>query len=236
MGPERSGTTVHIDPLATSAWNTLISGKKRWVLFPPHLPKHIVKGRGLIRDDEDDEAIHYFMTILPRIKSQAKREYQTNPDYRDFCCYEFTQHAGETVFIPSGWWHGVLNLTHTVGVTQNFCSPRNFDKVWCQTRSGRKRLAYKWLLALDEQYPHLAARARALNQRDRFVLKYQAREEARAREKARKREQQQQQSIILADNKGAIHHSPFTTKQSLQQHKADVSPSSVRETGLVQGY
>jgi histone arginine demethylase JMJD6 len=57
MGPERSGTTVHIDPLDTSAWNTSLQGYKRWVLFPPELPKSTVKARKYVRSGEDDDAI-----------------------------------------------------------------------------------------------------------------------------------------------------------------------------------
>ena len=176
VGPERSGTCVHIDPLATSAWNTLLYGKKRWVLFPPHVPKRIVKGSGLIRDHEDDEAVHYFTVILPRIKRKATQN-KGHPDYKGFACYEFTQEAGETCFIPRGWWHAVLNVTHTVGVTQNFCSPRNFDHVWRKTRSGRKKMASKWLSRLEKHYPHLAERARELNREDNFNMKYDPRSE-----------------------------------------------------------
>lgn len=196
VGPERSGTCVHIDPLATNAWNTLIFGRKRWVLFPPHVPKHIVKGRGLIRDDEDDEAIHYFMYILPRIKRKA-RSLRDHVDYRNFATYEFTQQPGETVFVPNGWWHAVLNLTHTVGITQNYCSRRNFEKVWLKTRTGRKRMAWKWLCALQKHHPDLAKHALALNTRDYFVMKYDPVEvKRREADKARRKSKAEKKSSV----------------------------------------
>ena len=37
-GPAKSGSVWHIDPNATSAWNAVISGCKKWMLFPPGCP------------------------------------------------------------------------------------------------------------------------------------------------------------------------------------------------------
>lgn len=38
---------------------------------------------------------------------------------------EMVQHPGEVVYVPSGWWHIVLNLEETVSVTQNFVDQAN---------------------------------------------------------------------------------------------------------------
>lgn len=35
VGPPRSGSTWHKDPNHTSAWNALISGEKKWIMYPP---------------------------------------------------------------------------------------------------------------------------------------------------------------------------------------------------------
>eukprot|EP00916_Digyalum_oweni_P024201 GHVL01040020.1.p1 GENE.GHVL01040020.1~~GHVL01040020.1.p1 ORF type:complete len:396 (-),score=80.29 GHVL01040020.1:292-1479(-) len=160
IGPKRSGTTVHQDPLGTSAWNTLIKGHKRWILFPPEVPKAIVKGRGLISKDEDDEAIMYFDFILKRIFEK----YPTTP------FLEGIQYPGTTIFIPPKWWHAVLNLDDTVAVTQNFVSYSNFDLAWTETRRSRKKLSSKWLRRLHRFHPDLGERAVWLNNRDNWVM------------------------------------------------------------------
>lgn len=162
VGPKRSGTCLHLDPLGTSAWNTLLVGRKRWVLFPPDVPKHLVNGKRHVHPHEDDEAVNYFMDILPRIKRANAPE--------TLRCIELMQYPGDTIFVPGGWWHAVFNVEDTVAVTQNFCSSQNFERVWRKTRSGRKRMAVKWLAKLEKEHPHLVALAHELNARDNFVM------------------------------------------------------------------
>lgn len=161
IGPSRSGTCIHIDPLGTSAWNTVLEGRKLWVLFPPGTNKSIAKGLDVIKKGEDDEAINYFVDILPRIQQKHGAELQI---------LQFIQEPGDTVFVPVGWWHAVLNLEDSIAITQNFCSRTNFDKVWRRARTGRKKMSVKWLKKLRVSYPDIASRAELLNEVDGFEM------------------------------------------------------------------
>lgn len=37
IGPAKSGSVFHVDPNATSAFNALVRGTKKWLLLPPHM-------------------------------------------------------------------------------------------------------------------------------------------------------------------------------------------------------
>ena len=101
------------------------------------------------------------MDIFPKIKSK----------YGDYLReIIFIQKKNETVFIPGGWWHVVLNLDDTIAVTQNYCNSVNFEKIWLHVRSERKKMAVKFLRQLELKYPELAGKAKELNIRDNFLM------------------------------------------------------------------
>jgi histone arginine demethylase JMJD6 len=156
IGPARSGTSVHVDPLRTSAWNALIRGEKRWAFFPPDsVPEHVLKPKGVT------SAMRWFDVVWPQTQDPAQWKSYPKP-------IDVIQKPGEVIFVPSGWWHVVLNLDFTVAVTHNFCSSANFDRVFMHCRVSRPKMAIKWVHKLHEvaHRPDLVARAQNIISKD----------------------------------------------------------------------
>ena len=120
IGPERSGSTFHKDPNATSAWNAVIRGSKYWIMFPskaggPNPP-------GVFVSDDQGEV------TSPRSIAEwlltFHEEARNTPGCLEGVCRE-----GEVLHVPSGWWHLVVNLEPTIAITQNFVPKSHFPAV-----------------------------------------------------------------------------------------------------------
>ncbi|KAK9165748.1 hypothetical protein Scep_000939 [Stephania cephalantha] len=145
IGPERSGASWHVDPALTSAWNTLLCGRKRWALYPPGtvppgVTVHVNEENGDVNADTPS-SLQWWLDIYPLLADQDKP-------------IECTQAPGETIFVPSGWWHCVLNLENTIAVTQNFVNPKNFEFVCLDMTPGylHKGVCRAGLLAVDSKF------------------------------------------------------------------------------------
>ena len=108
IGPERSGSTFHKDPNATSAWNAVIQGAKYWIMFPPSAP---VPGVFVSKDNSEVTSPLSIAEWLLEFHAEARRM----PECKEGVCK-----AGEILHVPSGWWHLVVNLEAGIALTQNF--------------------------------------------------------------------------------------------------------------------
>ncbi|PRP78260.1 hypothetical protein PROFUN_13870 [Planoprotostelium fungivorum] len=119
VGPARSGSSFHKDPNFTSAWNGLFSGCKKWILYPPeHVPPGVHPSEDGWEVETPEGVIEWFIDFYPQTKKAGA--------YRPV---EAIMKPGELIFIPSSWWHTVLNIEESIAVTQNFVSKANLFNV-----------------------------------------------------------------------------------------------------------
>ena len=155
VGPERSGSTFHKDPNATSAWNAVIRGSKYWIMFPPS-----VLPPGVFVSDDHSEVTSP-LSIAEWLLS-FHDEARSTPG-----CIEGICNEGEVLHVPSGWWHLVVNLEPAIAITQNFV-PRShlngvvhfLDKKRAQIsgfKDGVSDPLKTFLERLEEVHPDMAA-------------------------------------------------------------------------------
>eukprot|EP01059_Diplonema_ambulator_P007684 TRINITY_DN1717_c0_g1_i1.p1 TRINITY_DN1717_c0_g1~~TRINITY_DN1717_c0_g1_i1.p1 ORF type:complete len:464 (+),score=158.80 TRINITY_DN1717_c0_g1_i1:63-1394(+) len=134
IGPEGSGAPFHTDPHQTHAWNVVTEGRKRIAFYPPRtIPPGV--DRKLIHTEyyAASDTMDWYLNYYPNL-TRAELPLETIVE------------AGDMIFIPSGWWHQVLNVApFTIAITQNVCSPGNFPRVWRDLQKrGPKSLARRF--------------------------------------------------------------------------------------------
>ncbi|CAD2217383.1 F-box domain/Cupin-like domain/JmjC domain, hydroxylase/Cupin superfamily protein, putative [Angomonas deanei] len=118
-GPARGGSSFHVDPNYTNAWNANLTGRKRWLLFPPGAtPPGVVPSDTMAEVATPVSIGEWFLNNYDASVRQFRRE-----------GYECICEAGEIMFVPSGWWHSVVNLEDSVAITHNYVSSSNLANV-----------------------------------------------------------------------------------------------------------
>lgn len=108
VGPTGSTSRLHVDTMCSSAWNVLVSGRKRWLLMSPAVSARA----GLLEPDVAE--------VL-------------DPDQY---AVEVDQVPGDCLVVPAGWAHSVANLTTTIALTGNFVNASNIGAVRAHHRAA----------------------------------------------------------------------------------------------------
>ncbi|GES79792.1 F-box protein At5g06550 [Rhizophagus clarus] len=118
IGPAHSGSTFHKDPNSTSAWNAVIKGSKKWIMYPPDiLPPGVFTSA-------DEAEVTSPISIMEWYLNFYKETQKSKPRPLEGVCK-----AGEIIFVPNGWWHMVINLEDSIAITQNFVGTWNLKNV-----------------------------------------------------------------------------------------------------------
>jgi len=130
VGGPRSGSNLHVDPRGTAAWNTSLCGRKRWALFPPGGGRGYL---GAIGAPPGDAGMG--KTAAPPAAWWAGPHARLAAgggagEGARLGMAECVQRPGDTIYVPAGWWHAVLNLDTAVAVTQNLLPPATLGAVW----------------------------------------------------------------------------------------------------------
>lgn len=139
-GTAGSETLLHRDVYTSYSWSSNVVGKKRWYLFPPRSIPNLRRFPKI----ETSELIPDIQTLLSTISPQQQEDGQpeaplpTNTTRKEYPHLEkawstvqiIEQNQDETIFIPSNWYHQVLNLTDCISINRNWCNSVNIPSLY----------------------------------------------------------------------------------------------------------
>ncbi|KOB52195.1 JmjC domain-containing protein 4 [Operophtera brumata] len=106
IGPKNSWTPLHVDVYCSFSWSVNVTGRKKWILFPPG------------EEDKLKEKPNQLQLLFDPEK---------NVDVKH---YVIIQEQGDAIFVPSGWYHQVENQLDTISINHNWNNGCNIKFMW----------------------------------------------------------------------------------------------------------
>ncbi|KAG9284137.1 hypothetical protein G9A89_022911 [Geosiphon pyriformis] len=124
MGGHGTFTPFHCDVYRSYSWSANICGIKKWTLFPPD-QEHLLRDPlgNIVYDLRDVDS-----KMFPNF-AQARR----------FVVY---QHTGETLFVPSSWYHMVENIGDCISINHNWAQSTAFDIMYVGMKADLLEVKY----------------------------------------------------------------------------------------------
>lgn len=124
VGCGGSITRLHHDNHGAHAWLSMVRGRKLFVAFRPEDAKFLYA----------DGSHSPIDPLAPYDEIAA-----AYPDYAKATPYAVVLEEGETILVPSGWWHYAASLGPTVTVMRNFWSNTNLEALTEMSKDQLKR-------------------------------------------------------------------------------------------------
>ncbi|MBM3463160.1 MAG: cupin-like domain-containing protein [Armatimonadetes bacterium] len=134
IGPPGAGSWLHIDIGLTSAWNVQITGRKRWILFPPDQSRLLYGGQ-----------VDGFNPDLEKF-----------PDFARTSPIDCVVEPGEVIFTPTLWWHQTSSLEEGIALTANYANDTNHPHVLNWLKANRRWVRERGNPRLVEMFEAIA--------------------------------------------------------------------------------
>ncbi|KAH9943961.1 Clavaminate synthase-like protein [Amylocystis lapponica] len=121
VGAEGTFTPLHRDVYTSYSWSTNVCGRKRWWLFPPDQTRFLLRKGG----EEHLETAYDVRNV----------DCVAFPGFAQARAIVIDQEEGETIFVPSGWYHQVENLTACISINHNWCNSSNLPSLYASMRA-----------------------------------------------------------------------------------------------------
>lgn len=151
-GPGGEFPYLHYDVMRLHAWITQLYGDKEFTVYAP-----------------GQEHLLYVNPDVPwqsSIKDHHHPDYERYPLFRQAKSIKIIVRAGETLFLPCGWWHTARSLNMTISIAFDQLGPDNWSAFIGDVAEQRQRLGHPFKAFLLGAY--LRALGPVLSLTERF--------------------------------------------------------------------